>query len=113
MCIKKKETADASTLITVLRESKKKNHCGYYSMFDISYTTAGCSDFTAQTACAATSVSNLFAASDKTKTSSHLFSPKDTLLLREESGKSFQQLQQQLHLAVVHSSAILSTHEII
>ena len=43
----------------------EKNHCSNYSMFDISYTTAGCSVFTAQTAGAATSASNLFAASDK------------------------------------------------
>lgn len=76
----------------------EKNHCSYYSTFDILYTTASCSVFTAQKACTATSVFNLFAASDKPKTSSHLFSPKDTRLFKGVGG-SFQQLQQQFHLA--------------
>lgn len=90
------------------RSEGEKNHCSNYSMFDISYTTAGCSVFTAQTAGAVTSVSNLFAASDKpqnVKSSPPPPTIKDTLLSSsgrgEEGGEreSFQQLQQQFHLA--------------
>lgn len=53
-----------------------------------------------QPVCAATTVCCLFTASYKPKTSSHPFSPKDTLLLREGGrGGVQQQLQQQFHLA--------------
>lgn len=85
-------------------------------MFDISYTTASCSVFTAQRACASNSVSNLFAASDKPKTSSHLLSLKDPLLFSEREGwshsSSFSSSLIGLSLHVIYSSAILNTYGI-
>lgn len=99
-------------------EREQKKNCSYYSMFDIS----SCSVFTAQTARGATSESNLFAASDKPKTSSHPFYPKDTLTLLfcegaegMRGGESFQQLQRQFHWvrAAFHSLHCYSVYEII
>lgn len=99
-------------------EREQKKNCSYYSMFDIS----SCSVFTAQTARRATSESNLFAASDKLKTSSHPFSPKDTLTLLfcegaegMRGGESFQQLQRHFHWvrAAFRSLHCYSVYEII